>query len=135
MKEGAHGGTVLVIIISNIGRIRKLWTSGECDENLLICVLLMVSLCLSILLHTALEVLIAILAKRERQNAKLRKTLQNRTDNSNDGGIQDLQIDSGTSISDLRKREKRNDRINTAILVLTFVGVVLNLIINEAELR
>lgn len=135
-KEGAQGGTIMVVIITNIGDIRKYIKSDQCGEEHVVCVFLIVFLSLSICLHTALEVLIGLLARRERKNAEIRKKLESRNQDQQTEGdnVQDFVTVTTAMEEELRDKAKLNDRINAAILVLTVIGIVLNLVINELEL-
>lgn len=132
-KEWTAGGSAVVILIANIALVKKLLKSDGCIEDAL-CVIPVVLLFLSMGILIVKEVLMVILANREKRNETIRKTLQGRTENTN-GGIDELQTDSERRIVDLRKREKTNDCMNSAILGLTTFIVILNFVINGMELR
>lgn len=132
-KEWTAGGSAAVILIANIVLVKKLLKTDGCTGDAL-CIIPVVLLFVSMTILAVKEVLIVILASREKQNETTRKTLQERTENTN-GGIDELQTDSKRRMDDLRKRESTNDCMNNVILGLTTFIIILNFVINGMELR
>lgn len=135
-KEIAEGGSAFIMIMANTSLVKTLLYSDDCGKEAK-CVVPVVFLFLSIVLHVVLGVMVFILARREKSNADLRKLIED-TANTNGSGIEESKTDVQSRNDDKKKledKEKANDRLNDAVLALTFIGIAMNIVINGIQLR
>lgn len=134
-KEVVEGGSAGIILLSNVTLVKTLLDTDGCNENAT-CVIPVVLLFLSICLHIVIPVLVALLAWRENQNENIRDQLSENAGNRNDAGTETERETLRQELSDrVTARAKTNDSLNNAILGLSVVGMLLNVIINVFELR
>lgn len=159
-KEGAEGGSAFAIMFANAALLSKLLSSpGDCKDQ---CIVSVVFLFLSLIVHAIIEMLLIILARLETRNEKLREKAKKKTGseieeqktdtqtwtndrkdltdkvNTKGDGIEEKKPDTQTPTNgetELKDKENTNDKINDVIFALTYIGVVLNVIIGILEIK
>ncbi|VDI67874.1 Hypothetical predicted protein [Mytilus galloprovincialis] len=121
-KTGSQGSLTTALLVSNVSLMKNLLQTGKCGDSDK-CIAGVTLLCVSILLQVAAGIMLVILAPREQKSSNLKKKDRQSSALETEEIIQEK--------ANIRKSRKiLNDRINTTVLILTFLIAVINIVIN-----
>lgn len=145
-KAKAQGSLTTALLLSNVSLVKTLLQKKECKLQT-VCIAGVLLICLSIMLQIVVGVMLVILSRREQYMVKRMKEEDRekeayifkhiKEETMADASYQIGPDDDKTSFGidpvkkEERKRKKRlMYRLNTCVLVLTFLVAIINIIIN-----
>lgn len=145
-KAGAQGSLTTALLLSNVSLVKTLLQKKECSHDT-VCIAGVVLICLSILIQIVVGAMLVILARREKYISKQEEEEEREKDayisekieeetmvdvsyqNGPDGDKTSFGIDS-IKKEERKKKKRTMYKMNTGVLVLTFLVAIINIIIN-----
>ena len=135
-KTGCQGSLTMGLIVSNVALIRLLLKKGTCSDDSS-CIGGVICLCLSIFLLFVGGILLIIVARREKKTVKLKNEVKNALNNSspreNNVPTTTQQTNVKENTMEKKRKIRKTEHLNTAVLVITFTVTVVNICILALE--
>lgn len=143
-KTIVKGMLDIALLLSNASRMKSLLNQNCLDS--VKCTVGVISLCISIILQVAVGIMLIILGRREQLCMKRAKLVEKKseeenlkkTDETNDDEDKKKKFPNGTlslaEESDWLKKDQSTMKLNTIILIVVFIIVVMNVLIDGMDL-
>ena len=143
-KTIAKGMLDIALLLSNASRMKSLLKENCLDS--VKCTIGVISLCISIILQVAVGIMLIILGRREQLSVKRAKLVEKKpeeenlqkTDETNDDEDKKKKVPNGSlslaEEADCLKKDQSTMKLNTIILIVVFIIVVMNVLIDGMDL-
>lgn len=143
-KTIVKGMLDVALLLSNASRMKSLLNQNCLDS--VKCIVGVISLCISIILQVAVGIMLIILGRREQLSIKRAKLVEKipeeenlkQTDETNGDQDKKEKVPNGslslTEQADWLTKDKSTMKLNTIILIVVFIIVVMNVLIDGMDL-